>query len=58
MITGNLTDVQFVALPPPRGKLAIHEEFPEAVADAAMGFLRENQAQSTPKPHERPDLSE
>ncbi len=26
----------------PRGKLAIHEEFPDSVADAAMAFLSEN----------------
>jgi pimeloyl-ACP methyl ester carboxylesterase len=25
----------------PRGKLAVHEEFPDSVADAAMGFLSE-----------------
>lgn len=36
----------------PRGKLAIHEEFPDSVADAAMAFLseNENQLQSVPKP--------
>jgi pimeloyl-ACP methyl ester carboxylesterase len=32
-----------------RGKLAIHEEFPDSVADAAMAFLWENQ-QSAPEP--------
>ena len=36
----------------PRGKLAIHEEFPDSVADRAMAFLCESrQPQSTPKPN-------
>lgn len=34
-----------------RGRLAIHEEFPDSVADAAMAFLSENQSQSMPKPN-------
>lgn len=33
-----------------RGKLAIHEEFPDSVVDAASAFLRENQCPDTPKP--------
>ncbi|HTU47953.1 MAG TPA: alpha/beta hydrolase [Bryobacteraceae bacterium] len=35
----------------PRGKLAIHEEFPDSVADAAMSFLCENQRQSMAAPN-------
>jgi pimeloyl-ACP methyl ester carboxylesterase len=35
----------------PRGKLAIHEEFPDSVAKAAMAFLSENQPQRMPKPN-------
>jgi len=35
----------------PIGKLAIHEEFPDAVADVALAFLRENECLSTPKPN-------
>src|SRR5262249_45446053 len=34
-----------------KGKLAIHEEFPDPVADAAMAFLSENQPQTMPKPN-------
>jgi pimeloyl-ACP methyl ester carboxylesterase len=34
-----------------RGKLAIHEEFPDPVADAAIAFLRENQTEGRPKPN-------
>jgi pimeloyl-ACP methyl ester carboxylesterase len=30
----------------PRGKLAIHEEFPDSVADAAIAFLNEDQPRS------------
>ncbi len=33
----------------PKGKLAIHEEFPDSVANAARAFLCEDQPQSTPK---------
>jgi pimeloyl-ACP methyl ester carboxylesterase len=33
----------------PRGKLAVHEEFPDSVADAALAFLCENSPRSTPK---------
>jgi pimeloyl-ACP methyl ester carboxylesterase len=35
-----------------RGKLAVHEEFPDLVADAAIAFLSENQPQSIPKPNQ------
>jgi pimeloyl-ACP methyl ester carboxylesterase len=41
----------------PRGKLAIHEEFADSVADAATAFLCENQPQSMPKPNEQPFLA-
>lgn len=32
----------------PRGKLALHEEFPDAVAEAIVAFLREERAGSNP----------
>jgi pimeloyl-ACP methyl ester carboxylesterase len=34
----------------PRGKLAVHEEFPDATAEAIVAFLREDRAGSTPQP--------
>jgi pimeloyl-ACP methyl ester carboxylesterase len=33
----------------PRGKLAIHEEFPDSIADAAMAFLCEDRPQRMPE---------